>query len=110
MISLRPPRAAPTFKPFNVSGNPANEGAARGGGGAASSNRHASERWHPCGFGDTEAAWTPAFAGVTGWNVAVLDSDVLIVGAGHNALVCAFYLARRGLKVTMLEARGVVGG
>jgi phytoene dehydrogenase-like protein len=38
------------------------------------------------------------------------DSDILIIGAGHNALVCAFYLARRGLKVTMLEARSVVGG
>jgi phytoene dehydrogenase-like protein len=38
------------------------------------------------------------------------DSDVLIIGAGHNGLVCAFYLARRGYKVTMLEARSVVGG
>jgi phytoene dehydrogenase-like protein len=38
------------------------------------------------------------------------DSDILIIGAGHNGLACAFYLARRGLKVTMLEARGVVGG
>ncbi|HEX8578418.1 MAG TPA: FAD-dependent oxidoreductase, partial [Allosphingosinicella sp.] len=36
--------------------------------------------------------------------------DVLIIGAGHNGLVCAFYLAARGLKVTMLERRGVVGG
>src|SRR3954462_170785 len=36
--------------------------------------------------------------------------DALIVGAGHNGLVCAFYLARAGLKVTMLERRGVVGG
>lgn len=37
-------------------------------------------------------------------------SDVLIIGAGHNSLVCAYYLAERGLKVTMLEARSVVGG
>ena len=36
--------------------------------------------------------------------------DVLIIGAGHNGLVCAFYLAARGLKVTMLERRGIVGG
>ncbi|MDB5481175.1 MAG: FAD-dependent oxidoreductase [Caulobacteraceae bacterium] len=38
------------------------------------------------------------------------DTDVLIIGAGHNGLVCAFYLARAGLKVTMLERRDVVGG
>ncbi|CAA9518710.1 MAG: Beta-carotene ketolase [uncultured Sphingosinicella sp.] len=37
-------------------------------------------------------------------------SDVLVVGAGHNGLVCAFYLASRGLKVTVLERRHVVGG
>src|SRR6202046_3925943 len=37
-------------------------------------------------------------------------SDVVIVGGGHNGLVCAFYLARAGLKVTVLERRGVVGG
>jgi phytoene dehydrogenase-like protein len=38
------------------------------------------------------------------------NRDVLIVGAGHNGLVCAFYLARAGLKVTVLERRGLVGG
>ena len=38
------------------------------------------------------------------------DSDILIIGAGHNGLVCAYYLAARGLKVTMLEARPVAGG
>ena len=38
------------------------------------------------------------------------DCDVLIVGAGHNGLVCAFYLAAGGLKVTVLERRHVVGG
>jgi phytoene dehydrogenase-like protein len=38
------------------------------------------------------------------------DTDVLIIGAGHNGLVCAFYLARAGLRVTMLERRPVVGG
>ncbi|SMF61394.1 Phytoene dehydrogenase-related protein [Allosphingosinicella indica] len=37
-------------------------------------------------------------------------TDILIIGAGHNALTCAFYLASRGMKVTMLEARSVVGG
>ena len=36
--------------------------------------------------------------------------DVAIIGGGHNGLVCAFYLARAGLRVTVLERRGVVGG
>ncbi|MGH8179917.1 MAG: phytoene desaturase family protein [Steroidobacteraceae bacterium] len=36
--------------------------------------------------------------------------DVLIIGGGHNGLVCAAYLAAAGLKVTVLERRGVVGG
>jgi phytoene dehydrogenase-like protein len=37
-------------------------------------------------------------------------SDALIIGAGHNGLVCAAYLAAAGLKVTVLEQRPVVGG
>ncbi|HEX8164932.1 MAG TPA: NAD(P)/FAD-dependent oxidoreductase [Beijerinckiaceae bacterium] len=36
--------------------------------------------------------------------------DVLVIGAGHNGLVCAAYLARAGLKVKVVERRGVVGG
>ncbi|NNG21719.1 phytoene desaturase family protein [Telluria aromaticivorans] len=36
--------------------------------------------------------------------------DAIIVGGGHNGLVCAFYLAGAGLKVTVLEQRDVVGG
>ena len=36
--------------------------------------------------------------------------DAVIVGGGHNGLVCAFYLARAGLKVRVLERRGVIGG
>src|SRR5262244_3910741 len=38
------------------------------------------------------------------------QSDALIIGGGHNGLVCAAYLAASGLKVTILERRGVVGG
>ena len=37
-------------------------------------------------------------------------ADVAIVGAGHNGLVCAAYLARAGLDVIVLERRDVVGG
>lgn len=36
--------------------------------------------------------------------------DVLIIGAGHNGLVCACYLAAAGLKVRIVERRTVVGG
>ena len=36
--------------------------------------------------------------------------DALIIGAGHNGLTTACYLARAGLKVRMLEARHIVGG
>ncbi|MFN3472877.1 MAG: phytoene desaturase family protein [Blastomonas sp.] len=36
--------------------------------------------------------------------------DALIIGGGHNGLVCAFYLARAGMSVRILEARGVIGG
>jgi phytoene dehydrogenase-like protein len=36
--------------------------------------------------------------------------DALIIGGGHNGLVCAAYLAGAGRRVTVLEARGIVGG
>jgi phytoene dehydrogenase-like protein len=36
--------------------------------------------------------------------------EVVIVGGGHNALVTAFYLARKGLKPLILERRAIVGG
>lgn len=38
------------------------------------------------------------------------SSDVLIIGGGHNGLVCAAYLAGAGLQVRVLERRGIVGG
>jgi phytoene dehydrogenase-like protein len=36
--------------------------------------------------------------------------DVVIIGAGHNGLTCAAYLAMAGLKVKVVERRPVVGG
>jgi len=36
--------------------------------------------------------------------------DIAIVGAGHNGLICAAYLARAGRKVVVLERRELVGG
>ena len=36
--------------------------------------------------------------------------DVVIIGGGHNGLVCACYLARAGLSVRVLERRPIVGG
>jgi phytoene dehydrogenase-like protein len=36
--------------------------------------------------------------------------DAVIIGGGHNGLVCAFYLAKAGLSVRVLEARDVIGG
>jgi phytoene dehydrogenase-like protein len=36
--------------------------------------------------------------------------DAIIIGAGHNGLVCGSYLAKAGLKVLVLERRHVIGG
>ena len=36
--------------------------------------------------------------------------DAIIVGAGHNGLVCACYLAQKGLTVRVLERRSIAGG
>jgi hypothetical protein len=39
-----------------------------------------------------------------------IKHDAIVIGAGHNALVCAAYLARGGLKVLVLESRDEIGG
>ena len=38
------------------------------------------------------------------------NNDVIIIGAGHNSLVAAGYLAKAGRRVVVLEKRSVVGG
>lgn len=38
------------------------------------------------------------------------NTDVVIIGGGHNGLTCAAYLAMAGLRVTVVERRKVVGG
>jgi len=42
--------------------------------------------------------------------MADFDTDVVIIGAGHNGLTCAAYLAMAGLRVRVVERRKVVGG
>ncbi|MDQ4064693.1 MAG: FAD-dependent oxidoreductase, partial [Actinomycetota bacterium] len=39
-----------------------------------------------------------------------MSYDVVVIGAGHNGLVCAAYLARAGLKVCVVEATDRIGG
>ncbi len=39
-----------------------------------------------------------------------MSCDAIVVGGGHNGLTCAFYLARAGYRVRVLERRGIVGG
>ncbi|MDC0088778.1 NAD(P)/FAD-dependent oxidoreductase [Porticoccaceae bacterium] len=36
--------------------------------------------------------------------------DALIIGGGHNGLVCAYYLARTGMRIKICERRSIVGG
>src|SRR6202158_4269704 len=38
------------------------------------------------------------------------ETDVVIIGAGHNGLTCAAYLAMSGLRVKVVDRRKVVGG
>ena len=38
------------------------------------------------------------------------EVDVVVIGAGHNGLICAAYLAQAGLEVCVLDAQDIVGG
>ncbi len=38
------------------------------------------------------------------------ETDVIVIGAGHNGLTCAAYLARSGMKVTVVEGEEAIGG
>lgn len=42
--------------------------------------------------------------------MASTSYDAVIIGAGHNGLVCGAYLARKGMKVCVLERRSIIGG
>ena len=64
---------------------------------------------------DTARVSTSAVMGKIGLPAPVSELasqrwDVIIVGAGHNGLTCAAYLAREGKRVLVLEARERVGG
>ena len=39
-----------------------------------------------------------------------MKKDVIVIGAGHNSLIAAAYLAEAGLRVIVLEARSIIGG
>ena len=39
-----------------------------------------------------------------------MEADVIVVGGGHNGLICAAYLARAGVNTLLLEAAPDVGG
>ena len=43
-------------------------------------------------------------------NSTTRSADVIVVGGGHNGLICAAYLARAGINTLLVEARDEVGG
>jgi phytoene dehydrogenase-like protein len=49
-------------------------------------------------------------AALQGGTVIAQQYDAIIIGGGHNGLVCGSYLAKAGLKTLVLERRHVIGG
>jgi phytoene dehydrogenase-like protein len=47
---------------------------------------------------------------MTNPEATMTETDVVIIGAGHNGLTCAAYLAMAGLRVKVVERRKMVGG
>ena len=39
-----------------------------------------------------------------------MEYDGIIVGGGHNGLICASYLAKAGLKIAVIERNDAMGG
>src|SRR5581483_11811025 len=72
--------------------------------GNASRRRHYGRSGIECGAGDLERL-------EAGENLmAASKNRIVIIGAGHNGLVAAYYLARAGFSPLVLERREMIGG
>ncbi|WP_152053532.1 phytoene desaturase family protein [Tautonia marina] len=61
-------------------------------------------------FSRNHPAWRRLGEDVSLGELTAKRWDAIIVGAGHNGLTCAAYLARAGMDVLVLEARDPIGG
>src|SRR5690606_7931995 len=67
-------------------------------------------RMPPRGWPTRSRPWSPRRLRARGAEGMAAIDDVIVIGGGHNGLACAAYLAGAGLKVRVLERRGIVGG